>query len=113
MAHEGDLLYCHQQPIIICSPIVNKKIIFVTSMLENYVNGDLSGAASFYKDEYPNVYAKNRKYIKVVKEQFEKVGLIDETTAHISYRSLEMRFSKNGKFIDSTYINYNRTPNRE
>lgn len=112
-ANEGDLLYCHQQPIVICSPIANKKIIFLTPILKTYICGDLYGAASFYKDEYPNVYAKNREYVRGVNDVFENRGLIEETSAHISYRTLEIRFSKDGKFIDSTYSNYNCIPQNE
>lgn len=107
-ADDADLRYCHQEPFTICSPIVGKKIIFKTKGIENYKKPNIDEAASFYKEEYPKIYKKNKQTIKERKKEERKRGLIMETTTHRSGRYLQIRFDNRGQLIDSTYFCYER-----
>lgn len=104
-AFEGDLVYINQEPVIICDEIENKKIIVRMGILNSFVNGNIENTKTMFKKEHPNVYKEHCEIIKINNkltggERFEG-GFLS------GGRCLEIRFDKKGKFIDSTYYNYN------
>ena len=109
-AFKFDLSYINNDPIIICDDIENKKIIIRTNMFRSFIKGNINETKNIFKEDYPSVYKKHNEIIetnnRLIEEGEER---ITEESVLYHGRSLQIRFNENGKFIDSTYLYYNRT----
>ena len=109
-AFDFDLLHIDMSAIMICKPILGKKIIFQNYLLDKFITGDKEHSSYVYKDDYPEIHKQSQERYKTYTKTLEEEELIlDDDMPLIHIRELYFKFHKHGEFIDSTYQFYNRT----